>query len=67
MPIQKKYNPVFAGKAVQASNRAERMRVQADSTEMMVRNLDSQIADSFDKKDRNAVALDRLRKEGEAR
>lgn len=63
--IQKKFNPAFAGKAAQASNRAARMRETADSTEMLLRNLDTQVAANFDKKDRNDAALDRLRKEGQ--
>lgn len=63
--IQKKFNPNFAGKAAQASSRADRMREQADGTETLLRNLDNQIAETFDKKDRNAAALARLRNEAE--
>lgn len=63
MLIQKKYSPAFAGKATQASNRAERLRVQADSTETLLRNLDNQIAEAFKQRDSNAAALDRLQRE----
>lgn len=63
MPIAKKYNPSFPGKATQASSRAARMREQADGAEMLVRELDNQITKSFSQKDSNDAALERLQNE----